>query len=88
MIEWDEPKRLANRKKHGVDFAAAQDFDWETALVAQDKRFDYGEVRFQALGLIGSRLHMLVYTERAAGFRIISLRRANDREVTSYEENR
>jgi uncharacterized DUF497 family protein len=88
MIEWDEPKRQANAKKHGVDFAAAHDFDWETAMVVQDMRSDYGETRFQALGLIGARLHMLVYTPRGTDFRIISLRRANDREVTWYEENR
>jgi len=39
--------------KHGVFFAAAADFEWESALVRADTRRNYGEPRFTAIGLIG-----------------------------------
>jgi len=85
QYEWDENKRAANLFRHNVDFAAAVDFEWDTALETMDDRFDYGEERWVALGFIGSRLHVLVYTYRAETIRIISLRRANKREKKYYE---
>jgi uncharacterized protein len=56
-----------------------------TALIVEDLRKDYGERRFQALGLIGDRLHMMVFTPRANKAHLISLRKANKREVKRYE---
>ena len=87
MIEWDETKRAANFAKHGVNFPAAAEFEWDGALVVEDTRLDYGETRYQALGIIGQRLHMLVYTPIPDGFRVISLRKANKREVGFYVKN-
>lgn len=86
--EWDEGKRAANLAKHGVDFSTAEDFDWATAVEVRDTRFDYGEERWIALGMIGSRLHVLIYTIRPGAIRLISLRRANLREREHYEENK
>jgi len=88
MIRWDEAKRAANLAKHGVDFAAAAEFDWDGALVVEDTRFDYGEPRYQALGIIGQRLYMLVYTPIPDGFRVISLRKANRKEVLFHEKSK
>lgn len=51
----------------------------------RDRRKDYGELRFQALGFIEERLHMLVFTPRGADTHVISLRKANKREVNRYE---
>ncbi len=82
--EWDEDKRRENREKHGVDFCAVVDFDWNTAASAEDLRS--GEVRIVASGYIGERLHVIVYTERGDSTRIISLRKANPREVKRYEQ--
>ena len=82
---YDETKRAANRLVHGVDFTVAEDFDWLTALVAEDMRKDYGERRYVALGRIGTRLHVLIFTPRGGTVRIISLRKANKREVRHYE---
>jgi uncharacterized DUF497 family protein len=84
-FEWDEAKRARNRRKHGADFDAAADFDWSGALVVEDQRRAYGERRFRALGLIGDRLHHIVFTVRGDAVRIISLRKANTREVAGYE---
>ena len=54
-------------------------------LIVEDFRKEYGERRFQALGLIGDRLHMMVFTPRANKAHVISLRKANKREVKRYE---
>jgi uncharacterized protein len=86
MNEWDEAKRAANLAKHGVDFVAVERFDWATAMIWRDDRFQYGEERFIALGRIGMRLHAMVFTMRAGRTRIIGLRKANAREVRQYEK--
>ncbi len=82
---WDPAKRAANIAKHGVDFAAIEAFDWSTAIVRADVRFDYGEVRLEATGLIGARVYVLVFTIRRDTTWIISFRKGNTRETTRYE---
>ena len=84
--EWDENKRRTNLAKHGVDFAAMHAFDWETAAVEPD---DHPlEPRWIARGVIGSRLHVVVFTERGSRIRIISLRKANPREEQRHARQR
>ena len=70
----------------GISFERAAAFGWDKALIAEDMRRDYGERRFQALGVIDGRLHVLVFTPRAGKTHIISLRKANQREGRRYEE--
>ena len=60
--------------------------DFGKVLYARDHRYDYGEARIQALGMIEGRLHMLVFTMRGDMVRAISLRKANTREVKDYEQ--
>jgi hypothetical protein len=84
---WDDAKRAANLAVHGVDFTAAYRFDWDTAKVDPDIRRDYGEERFIATGRIGLRIHVLVFTPRGELVRVISLRKANDREMRRYEKS-
>ena len=79
--EWDSDKAEANLAKHGVPFADIVRFDWDTAFEAEDTRYDYGEKGMQAVGLIDNRLHILVYTQRGDTVRVISLRKANRREI-------
>jgi uncharacterized DUF497 family protein len=83
---WDERKRAANLRKHGVDFAIMEHFEFDTAVIRIDDRRDYGEVRHRAFGMIDGRLHVLVFTARGAQTRVISLRRANDKERSNYAE--
>jgi hypothetical protein len=85
-FEWDEAKRRNNLRKHSVDFARVQDFDWATAVRFEDNRRPYGEERWLALGKIGERLHTLVYTNRAHRTRVISLRRSKRQGVAVYEK--
>lgn len=81
---FDFAKQAANVAKHGMFFAVADDFEWESALIEVDARRSYGESRFTALGMIGDRVHVLVFSLRETKVRIISLRRANRREVKRY----
>lgn len=85
-IEFDPAKDVANVAKHGVSLQAASDFDWDTALEREDDRFDYGEMRFVALGLIGDRLYVLAFAEGShdEAIRAISLRPAEKQEVRFY----
>jgi hypothetical protein len=61
--------------------------EWDEALIWQDTRRDYGEVRMIALGAIGERLYCVVYVDRNDARRIISLRNANNREKKLYVSN-
>ena len=85
-IEFDSAKDAANLAKHGVSLRAAADFEWETSFEREDNRLDYGETRFVAIGLIGARVHVMVFTEGADddGVRVISLRTAGKHEVRLY----
>jgi uncharacterized DUF497 family protein len=83
-IEFDSGKNIANIAKHGVDMAAAAEFDFETAETWTDTRRSYGETRTIAVGFIGHRLHVLVFTMRGRKLRVISLRKANRKERAAY----
>jgi uncharacterized protein len=85
-IEYDPAKDVINRTKHGVALQAAVNFDWDTALEREDDRFDYGEVRFVAIGQIDISLYVMVFTEGSDedSVRIISLRPAESHEARFY----
>jgi uncharacterized protein len=85
-VEFDPAKDQANRRKHGLSLQAAERFEWETALEREDDRFDYGEARFVALGLIDNRLYVLVFAEGTNDdtVRPIGLRPAEKHEARYY----
>ena len=85
-FEWDEVKAAANFAKHGVRFEDTSEFEWEVSVDKPDLRKDYGETRVIAMSTIRGRLHVLVYAIRTDGDRLISLRKANKRESSSYEK--
>lgn len=85
-ISFDPVKNEKNIAERGISFERVLEFDFETALFREDRRRDYGEVRMQALGFLGHRLHMLVFVEIESGIRVVSLRKANKREVKCYEK--
>ncbi len=88
MYEWDEAKRQANLRKHGVDFAMVEHFEWEYAITFEDTRERYCEQRWVTFGFIGAQVFALVFTEPEDGVtRVISLRRATKREQRLYESN-
>jgi len=83
-----DPRKLAtNVAKHQVWFHEADNFEWETAAITVDSRKRYSETRFTAHGVIGERLHVMAFTLRETSIRIISLRKANAREVKRYAKD-
>ena len=86
-IEFDPSKDAANTTKHGVSLASADELDWDAALIWIDDRFEYGELRMIALAPKTAILYYVAFVERESAYRIISMRRANRREVKYYVEN-
>jgi uncharacterized DUF497 family protein len=84
LLSYDPSKSARNETERGLAFDLAEEFDWSSALIAEDRRRDYEERRYQALGSIGEHLHMLVFTPRGGAIHVISLRRANQRERMRY----
>lgn len=83
-FEWDTAKAEANLAKHGVSFEVAAELDWSNALITP--QVVRGKARFAALAPVGDRLHFCAYVIRGEVRRIISLRKANRREVYRYLE--
>ena len=84
-IEFNPEKDRVNREKHGVSIADFAGFD-SAPLTRRDDRMDYGEDRMRAFGRIGGKAYCLVYTVREATLRLISLRRAREKELDHYGE--
>ena len=85
-ISFDPAKSHRNETERGLPFSLVLDLDWRSALMKEDTRRDYGERRFQVLGLIHGRLYALVFTPRHDKVHVISLRKANNREVKYHEQ--
>lgn len=83
-IAFDPAKNERNIVERGLSFERAADFEFESALYFIDTRRDYGETRVIAMGYIDGRLHILCFIETGTGIRVISLRKANAREVRKY----
>lgn len=83
--QWHEHKQRRNQQIHNVDFSAMEHFEWENAVIFADRRKDYKEARYVAFAPLDGRLHCVVFTTRGSDIRIISLRKANKREVNRYE---
>lgn len=86
-IEFDPIKDELNLAKHGVSLALARQLDWDVALVWVDDRFAYDETRMVALAPAAQTLYYVAFVDRGEVRRIISLRRAERREVKHYVEN-
>lgn len=87
-FEWDEVKDAANRAKHGVSLGDVVYFEWQAAQEQPDFRFDYAELRIEAVAPLKGRLHVCIFTMRDGIHRIISLRKANPREERRYDQTR
>ncbi len=83
-IEFDGVKRAETIKARGVDIARATDVFAGPTLTVEDDRHDYGEVRNITIGFLDDTMVVLVWTRRDDAHRIISMRRANERERRLY----
>ena len=83
-IAFDPGKNERNIRERNLPFELAAEFEFETAHIQADSRQEYGETRYVALGSLHGRLHVLCFTETPDGIRVISFRKANDREAKYY----
>jgi uncharacterized DUF497 family protein len=79
-LSWDEEKRLKTLAERGLDFADCDRIFAGPTIEFPDDRKDYGEERIVCIGLLQERIVTFVYTEREDSTRIISMRKANERE--------
>jgi uncharacterized protein len=84
MFTWDEAKRRANLRKHGIDFVDAPKIFQGLTFTAEDDREAYGERRFLTLGLLEDQVVSVAHTERRDEIRIISIRKATKHEARFY----
>ncbi|WP_370445966.1 BrnT family toxin [Acidiferrobacter sp. SPIII_3] len=83
-ITFDPAKDVTNTAKHGVSLALASELEWADLMAQADTRRDYGEDRMIGYTPIGERVFCVVFMDRDDQRRIISLRKANAREVKRY----
>ncbi|MGH8058785.1 MAG: BrnT family toxin [Candidatus Entotheonellia bacterium] len=84
---WHEPKRQANLKKHGLDFADAERVFAGPTFTFEDDREAYGEQRWVTLGLLGEKVVVIVHTETEEEIRVISMREADKNEQHLFFTN-
>jgi uncharacterized DUF497 family protein len=87
MVTWDAPKRRANLRKHGFDFADTEEVFAGVTLTYEDDRLAYGEQRWVTLGLLREIVVSMVHTEQGDDIHMISMRKATRRERKIYFEN-
>jgi hypothetical protein len=86
-FEWDARKNEANIRKHGFDFHDAWEVFQGPLLARLDDREDYGEDRWQGVGLLRGELVVVIFTQRQPGIiRVISLRKAKKHEREDFEK--
>jgi len=87
QIEFAPDKDTANQAKHKVSLAfGAHVLADANRLDVLDVRFDYPEERFVSYGMVDGRIWVCVFTPRGESRRIISVRKANDRETQRYHD--
>ena len=84
---WDEAKRAANLRKHGLDFVDAPEVFAGSTCTVEDSRLAYGERRFLSFGFLRGIAVSIVHTETEDEIRIISFRDATKREAAFLLEN-
>ncbi|MYC38355.1 MAG: BrnT family toxin [Chloroflexi bacterium] len=82
--DWDVSKNRINLEKHQIDFSEVVNFEWDEAIVRRSDRSQ--EQRWRAIGYLGKRLHVVVFTDRGDVRRIISLRKAGNKERREYAQ--
>jgi len=81
---FDPEKSARNFAERGLAFGEVARLDWASAVVRQDMRRDYGEVRLRVFARLDGVLHAAVVTPRNGDLRVISFRIANRMERTLY----
>lgn len=85
-ITFDPSKNARNISERQLPFTKAAEIKWESAVFKEDVRKNYPERRYIAIAYLDKRLHVLCFSETDLGIRVISFRKANQREGLEYEE--
>jgi uncharacterized DUF497 family protein len=85
-ITFDPNKRATTLRDRDLDFLDAEKVFAGPHINVLDARFDYGEVRYQAVGYLNGRMVMLVWTQRGDARHVISMRKCNEREQKTYRQ--
>jgi uncharacterized protein len=83
-FEYDPGKSADNKRKHGIDFEAAQRL-WADAGLVEIPAHTTDEPRWLLIGKIDDKDWSAVITRRGDNIRLISVRRSRDEEVAIYE---
>jgi uncharacterized protein len=89
-FELDDDKDAINKEKHGLPLALGVHVFDRDFIEEVDARFDYDETRIVATGpvaMLRDRICVTVYTWRGASRRLISFRKANDKEIAKYHQS-
>ena len=87
-FEWDEEKNKLNKKKHKVSFETAAKVFFDPAHIElPDESHSDDESRYKVIGMV-EKLLLVICTDREDTTRIISARKANERERSAYIGNR
>lgn len=84
LIAFDPAKRDRTLAERGLDFARVGEIFAGRHLTTHDDRAEYGEDRFVTIGRLGNRIVVVVWTPRGSVLRIISMRKANERESKKF----
>ena len=88
-FEWDDNKAARNVALHRIPFEIAREvFDDPLHIEELDEREDYGEVRFNTIGIVKGRLLVVAHTLRGKKIRLISARLAEPKEQRRYHEKK
>ena len=83
-ISFDPEKRAWTLAERGLDFADAARVFEGPVFTFEDRRFDYPEARWSTIGLLDDRMVVVIWTEAGDGRRVISMRKANEREQARF----
>ena len=83
-LSFDPAKRAKTLTERGLDFARADEVFAGVSITLSDERKDYGEPRRVSVGLLDDRVVVVVWTPRGGARRIISMRKANEREIARF----
>jgi uncharacterized DUF497 family protein len=86
-VEFDSFKRIKTLAERGLDFKLATEVFSSAIITIEDVRKPYGEVRLMTIGLLETSVVIVVWTQRGERRRIISMRKANEREITKYAQH-
>jgi uncharacterized DUF497 family protein len=86
-LTFDSAKREKTLAERGLDFARAREVFEGVTVTRDDSRLDYGERRHVTVGVLDGRIVVVVWTQRGQARRIISMRKANEREIAKFVQD-